>query len=243
MKKLFLIILVVFSVSQIWAQEKKEDRNFRIPLIGEKAPSFTAESTNGTINFPDDFGRSWKVLFSHPQDFTPVCSSEILELANLQDQFNKLGVKIAVLSADPLSTHNDWKKSLEALSFKGRTPVKIKFPLIDDDKLVASKMYGMVHAASNNTRDVRGVYIIDPDNTVQAIFYYPTNVGRNTDELLRTLSALQVVAKNNVITPANWKTGDDVMVPYLPSADKKAPADSKDVYSIAWFMTYKKLTN
>ena len=111
MRKLFLFLLVVFTVTQLWAQEKKEDRNFRIPLIGEKAPSFTAQATTGVVNFPSDYGRNWKILFSHPQDFTPVCSSEILELANLQSEFEKMGVKIVVLSADPLSTHNDWKKA------------------------------------------------------------------------------------------------------------------------------------
>ncbi len=245
MKKVFLIILVVFSVTQLWAQEKKEDRNFRIPLIGEQAPSFTANATTGTVNFPADFGRNWKILFSHPQDFTPVCSSEILELANIQGEFDKLGVKLVVLSADPVSTHNDWKKALESLSFKGRTPVKIKFPLVDDENLVVSKMYGMVHPTSNSTRDVRGVYIVDPDNNIQAIYFYPVVVGRSTEEILRTVTALQTATKNKVMTPADWKAGNDVLVPYLPStaSEKKAPADTKDIYSVAWFMTYKKLTN
>jgi len=245
MKKVFLLLLVVFTVSQLWAQEKKEDRNFRIPLIGEMAPSFTAQSTTGEVNFPADFGRKWKILFSHPQDFTPVCSSEILELANLQTEFDKLGVKLAVLSADPLSTHNDWKKALETLTFKGRTPVKIKFPIIDDQNLVVSKMYGMIHAPSNTTRDVRGVFIIDPDNKIQVIYFYPSTVGRSTDELLRTITALQTVAKEKVLTPADWKAGNDVLIPYLPKAgdDKKAAANTNDIYSVSWFMTYKKLGN
>ncbi len=245
MKKVFLLLLVAFSVSQLWAQEKKEDRNFRIPLIGEKAPSFTAQATTGEINFPSDYGRNWKVLFSHPQDFTPVCSSEILELANLQTEFDKLGVKLVVLSADPLNTHNDWKKALESLSFKGRTPVKIKFPIVDDQNLVVSKMYGMIHAPSNTTRDVRGVFIIDPENTIQVIYFYPTTVGRSTDELLRTITALQTVAKEKVLTPADWKAGNDVLIPYLPKAgdDKKTAANTANIYNVAWFMTYKKLGN
>jgi peroxiredoxin (alkyl hydroperoxide reductase subunit C) len=244
MRKVFLFMIVVFSVTQLWAQEKKENRNFRIPLIGETAPSFTAQSTTGTINFPTDFGRNWKIIFSHPQDFTPVCSSEILELANLQSEFDKLGVKLVVVSADPLSTHADWKKALEGLTFKGRTPVKIKFPLVDDENLAVSKLYGMVHPSSNTTRDVRGVYVIDPDNTIQAIYFYPVAVGRSTEELLRTVTALQTVAKNNVLTPADWKAGNDVLVPFLPKAgDTKTAVNNNDPYSIAWFMTYKKLTN
>src|SRR5450759_3411711 len=125
MKKILLFIVTVLSVTQIWSQEAsvssqqketKEDRNFRIPLIGESAPSFTAESTNGTINFPDDFGKRWKILFSHPQDFTPVCSTEILELARLQEEFDKLGAKLIVVSTDALETHVQWKKSLESLT-------------------------------------------------------------------------------------------------------------------------------
>jgi peroxiredoxin 2/4 len=244
MKKVFFIVLVVFSVTRIGAQEKKEDRNFRIPLIGEKAPSFTAESTTGTVNFPADYGRNWKILFSHPQDFTPVCSSEILELANLQSEFDKLGVKLVVLSADNVGTHYSWKKALEELSYKGRNPVKIKFPLVDDKSLTVSKMYGMVHPSSNTNRDIRGVYIIDPDNTIQAINFYPVTVGRNTEELLRVVAALQTVAKNKVLTPADWKAGNDVFVPYLPKAgDDKTPAATNDTYSISWFMTYRKLVN
>jgi peroxiredoxin (alkyl hydroperoxide reductase subunit C) len=244
MKKVLFLLLVAFSVTQLWAQEKKEDRNFRIPLIGEKAPSFTAQATTGTVNFPEDYGRSWKILFSHPQDFTPVCSSEILELANLQGEFDKLGIKLMVVSADPLNTHNDWKKALETLTYKGRTPVKIKFPLVDDQTLAVSKMYGMIHAPSNTTRDVRGVFIIDPQNIVQAIYFYPVTVGRSTDELLRTVAALQTVAKEKVLTPADWKAGNDVLVPYLPKAgDNKAAVNTADLYSVAWFMTYKKLAN
>jgi peroxiredoxin (alkyl hydroperoxide reductase subunit C) len=247
MKKVFLFIMLILPVVMLSAQEQaqKESRNFRIPLIGEKAPAFTAQATTGVVNFPADYGRNWKVLFSHPQDFTPVCSSEILELANLQSEFDKLGVKLVVLSADPLSTHNDWKKALETLSFKGRTPVKIKFPLVDDQNLQVSKMYGMIHAPTNTTRDVRGIFIIDPENTIQAIYFYPLSVGRSTEELIRTITALQVVAKEKVLTPADWKAGNDVLIPYLPKAgdDKKALANTADIYNVAWFMTYKKLSN
>jgi peroxiredoxin (alkyl hydroperoxide reductase subunit C) len=242
MKKTIFTVVFMFFVTMLWSQEKREDRNFRIPLIGETAPSFTAESTMGTINFPSDYGRSWKILFSHPQDFTPVCSSEILELANLQNEFNKLNTKLVVLSADKVETHRNWETALENLSYKGRTPVNIKFPLVDDESLAVSKKYGMVHSASNSTRDVRGVFIIDPDNIVRVIYFYPTNVGRSTEELIRTLTALQTSQKNNVLTPADWKAGNDVLIPYLPGADEKDNANKMEaVTQVVWFMTYKKL--
>ena len=243
MKKIFLLVVLVLAVTMLWSQEKKEDRNFRIPLIGEVAPSFTAESTAGTINFPLDYGRNWKILFSHPQDFTPVCSSEILELTNLQSEFDKLNTKLVVVSTDPIDTHRDWKKALESLEYKGRAPMKIKFPIVDDERLAVSKMYGMIHAPSNTTRDVRGVFILDPDNVIQAIYFYPVNVGRSTEELIRTLTALQTAKKNSVLTPSDWQAGNDVLIPYMPKEDNKKSVDAiSGIYKVAWFMTYKKLT-
>jgi peroxiredoxin (alkyl hydroperoxide reductase subunit C) len=243
MKRVFLIAAIIMSVTRLWAQDEvksvKEDRNFRIPLIGEKAPSFTAESTNGVINFPADYGRSWKILFSHPQDFTPVCSSEILELAYLQNHFSELNTKLIVVSTDGLDTHFHWKKALEELEYKGRTPVKIKFPLVEDENLAISKEYGMIHESTNSTKDVRGVFIIDPDDVVRAIYFYPLEVGRSTDELLRTITALQTTSKSEVLTPVDWHSGGDVIVPYLPKND----VIPEGYYKIAWFMWYKKATN
>ena len=150
MKKNLLLIVFAFSLVQIFAQSTAksdipEDRNFRIPLIGEKAPEFTAETTNGELNFPSDFGKKWKILFSHPQDFTPVCSSELLELAYMQDEFEKLGVKVAVISTDPVGMHKQWKKSLESLDIDHKGTVKINFPLIGDDNVKVAKLYGMIH--------------------------------------------------------------------------------------------------
>jgi peroxiredoxin (alkyl hydroperoxide reductase subunit C) len=249
MKKLIFFMLLVFSMTKLWSQnpfvieEQKtvEDRNFRIPLIGETAPSFIAESTNGELNFPADYGRSWKILFSHPQDFTPVCTSEILELANLQEDFNKLGVKLVAVSTDRLSTHEQWKKAMESLAYKDRKSLKIDFPLVEDADLSISKKYGMIHSASNTTRDVRGVYIIDPDNIVQAIYFYPTSVGRNTDELVRMVTALEKTHQDKVLTPANWRAGEDVMVPTIPNAASTSEElASQGLYNLTWFMWYKK---
>jgi peroxiredoxin (alkyl hydroperoxide reductase subunit C) len=251
MKKIFLLIVLTLSVSQLWSHDKyvnsvqdktNDDRNYRIPLIGEKAPSFTAESTNGVVNFPDDYGSKWKILFSHPADFTPVCSSEILELANLQSEFDKMGVKLVVVSTDRLETHEQWKKAMEELSYKDREPVKIKFPLVGDESLAVSKKYGMIHAASNSTKSVRGVFIVDPDNVIQAIYFYPMNVGRNTDELVRMVTALKTTAASKVMTPANWSAGSDVLIPFPPQTDPKNPNVAPEgYYNLTWFMWYKKV--
>jgi peroxiredoxin (alkyl hydroperoxide reductase subunit C) len=253
MKKIILFILTSLSVTQIWSQESsvssrqqetKDDRNFRIPLIGEIAPSFTAESTNGTIVFPADFGKRWKVLFSHPQDFTPVCSTEILELARLQEEFDKLGAKLIVVSTDLLETHVQWKKSLESLTLNDKENVKIKFPLVDDDKRIISKAYGMIHPTSNTTQAVRGVFIIDPDNIIQAIYFYPKSVGRNTDELIRMVTALQTTESGNVLTPVNWKAGNDLLVPVPPAIDGASGKATipAGIYSPIWYLWFKKVS-
>jgi peroxiredoxin 2/4 len=249
MKKLLVFMLLAFSVTKLWSQDPflfeepkpVENRNFRIPLLGDVAPTFTAESTNGKIKFPQDYGHSWKVLFSHPQDFTPVCTTELLELANLQDKFDKMDVKIVAVSTDRLDTHQEWKKAMEGLMYKDRKPVKIDFPLVADADLSVSKAYGMIHAASNTTRDVRGVYIIDPNNVIKGIYFYPNSVGRNTDEIVRMITALQTTYADHVMTPANWKAGDDVLVPTIPDAyASKQELASEGLYNLAWFMWYKK---
>jgi len=250
MKKLIFLFAFIFSMTQIWSSDMKSSgrssetdvsKNFSIPLIGEKAPSFTAESTTGMVNFPADYNYRWKIIFSHPQDFTPVCTSEILELANLQKEFDKLGVKLIVLSTDKLSTHTQWKKAMEEIEYKGRTPVSIKFPLVDDSNLAISRKYGMIHEKSNTTRGVRGVFVVDPNDIVRAIYYYPVEVGRSTDELLRTLVALQTVDKNKVMTPADWRSGNDVIIPYNPITDSKNKnMDPAKYYQTSWFTWYKK---
>ena len=245
MKKLLFFVVLVFSMTQLWSQNEqtlvKEDRNFRVPLLGESAPSFTAETTNGTINFPSEFGRKWKVLFSHPQDFTPVCTTEILELAYMQEQFDKLGVKLVVVSTGSLDSHTQWKKSMESLNLNNRGPVKIKFPLVDDQSLSVSKKYGMIQPSTNTTKSVRGVFIIDPENIIQTILFYPMSIGRSTDELLRIVAALQTSSAEKVATPVNWKPGNDVLVPIPPKTDASnrgvAPAG---YYSPIWYLWYKK---
>lgn len=239
MKKIVLLAAVLVFTTGFLTAQADEDKDYRIPLIGERAPSFTAESTNGTLIFPDDFGSRWKILFAHPQDFTPVCSTELLELAHLQKEFDKLNVKLAVVSTSPLETHIQWKKALEGVSYKGRSAAKIKFPLIDDDNRLISRQYGMIHPSISGTKSVRGVFIIDPENNVQAVYFYPLNVGRSSEELLRAVAALQV-ADDHQMTPADWKYGDDLMIATPPVTDQSTENVPDGFYKLSWFMWYEK---
>lgn len=237
MKKVLLsIVTVMFFTSTLLSQNK-------IPLIGSQAPSFTAESTNGKITFPDDYGKSWKILFSHPQDFTPVCSSELLELAYMQKDFEKLGVKFAVISTDDVAQHLLWKTHLEELDYKGRGRQVINFPIIEDVKAKASRSYGMLHEPTSTVKDVRGVFIIDPNNIVRSINFYPMQVGRNMIEVERTVEALQMADKDQVLTPANWNEGDDVLIPYFPYTKEQLAANPElkdEFYNVGNRMWFKK---
>ncbi len=237
MKKfLFLSAVCLLSLSLVSAQKSP------FPLIGGTAPSFTATSTNGKIHFPEDYGNSWKIMFSHPKDFTPVCSSEMLELAYNQKSFEEMGVKLVVLSTDILDQHNSWKSALEEISWKDRAPVSIDFPIIADNDLKVSTLYGMIHSQASVSENIRGVYIINPDNVIKAILFYPNEVGRDIDELKRAVAALQTNYEDkSVVTPANWQVGDDVIVPVLSQADKNAlSSPDSEYYQLSWFMTFKK---
>jgi peroxiredoxin 2/4 len=243
MKKTILIPVVFFLfMLQVWSQNEK---NNEIPLVGFDAPSFIAQSTNGEITFPEDFGEYWKLIFSHPRDFTPVCSSELLELAYSQDDFDNLGVKLLVLSSDNLSTHRSWKTALEEIPYKGRDALKIDFPLVVDDRFQISLQYGMIPPGEKRIgTNIRSVFIINPKNKVRAVLHYPNEVGRNIDELKRTIIALQLADKENyVVTPANWKPGDDVMISRsLESLEKESLIISDSTfYRYAWFMTFKRM--
>jgi peroxiredoxin 2/4 len=238
MKKIALaFVSIAFVLGTVFAQNNK------IPLIGSVAPSFTAETTNGTINFPNDYGKKWKILFSHPQDFTPVCSSEISELAYMQNEFKKLDTQIAIISSDNLTEHKRWKTWLESLDYKGRGPQKIEFPIIDDQSHTASIKYGMIHEPISTNKDIRGVFIIDPNNIVRSINFYPMQVGRNMQEIERILVALQTADREFVCTPANWKNGDDVIVPHYPYTDSEVaanPALKDQYYNVGGYMWFKK---
>ena len=214
-----------------------------IPHIGQDAPAFRAETTRGPLNFPADYGKSWKILFSHPADFTPVCTSEILELALMQKEFNALGVKLAILSTDPLDLHRSWERSMNDLLVKNRPGLQIEFPLIDDHELLISNKYGMVSPEIDSRRTVRGVFIIGPDNKVEATFFYPNTTGRNLEEIKRTVIALQTAKEHRVVTPVNWQKGDEVLVPYPypPDAYEKIRENEGTYRNLTWYMLFKKL--
>ncbi|MFO7933634.1 MAG: redoxin domain-containing protein [Bacteroidales bacterium] len=237
MKKINLLtILAVFFLVQINAQD------VNVPQIGIKAPSFKAQSTEGKINFPSDYGYNWKILISHPKDFTPVCSSELLELAYKQKDFEELEAQLVIVSTDLLAQHENWKAALEEVQYKGRDPVEINFPLVADNDHKVSKLYGMIHSAEHASENIRGVYFIDPENTIRSIQFYPNEVGRNVDELKRTLLALKKTHKqDNLVTPANWQPGDDLIVPVLTEEQKKnIGTPGSDYYQLAWFLTFMK---
>lgn len=217
--------------------------NQRIPLIGSPAPSFKSQSTNGPVSFPDDFGKKWKILFAHPRDFTPVCSSEILELAYRQEDFSQLNTQLIVISVDKLVSHQNWKADLEQIDYKGHGKLKIYFPLVVDSSFAICDSYGMLDTKSGRGKSVRGVFFINPDNEISAFYFYPVEVGRNTDEIIRTLQALQTHYNNpDVVLPANWQPGDDVMIPFLTVEDKEElKKPTPRVHYINWYMIYKKV--
>jgi alkyl hydroperoxide reductase subunit AhpC len=175
--------------------------------LGDTVPDFTAETTQGTIKFHDFLGDSWGVLFSHPKDFTPVCTTELGRVAALKPEFDKRNVKVIGLSVDPLGSHAEWANDIAET--QGHA---LNFPLIaDHDKKVAN-LYGMIHPAASDTTTVRSVFIIGPDKKLKLTLTYPASCGRNFDELLRVIDSLQLTAKHKVATPSDWKQGQDVII-------------------------------
>ena len=240
MKKLVLTFVIIASlVISAFAIG-----NSNIPLIGSKAPSFTANTTQGKLKFPDDYGSNWKILFSHPQDFTPVCTSELLEIAYLQKKFDELGVKVAVISTDDVETHKLWIEFMEGLDYKNHGKQKVNFPIIEDTKATISKEYGMLHETASTNKDVRGVFIIDGNNVIRSINFYPMQVGRNFDEIVRTVEALKTVDQQQVLTPADWKPGEDVLMPHYPYTKEELaanPALKDQYYSLGDRIWFKKI--
>ena len=175
--------------------------------LGDAAPDFTAESTEGTINFHEFLGDGWGVLFSHPKDFTPVCTTELGMVAKLKPEFDKRNTKVVGLSVDPLDSHKDWAGDIEETQ-----GAKLNFPLIADPDHKVSDLYDMIHPNANDTLTVRSVFIIGPDKKVKLIITYPASTGRNFDEILRVIDSLQLTANYKVATPVDWKHGDDVVI-------------------------------
>jgi thioredoxin-dependent peroxiredoxin len=195
----------------------------QIPRINDTAPDFTAETTQGTINFHEWIGNGWAILFSHPKDFTPVCTTELGYMAGLQPEFAKRNTKIIALSVDPVSDHKKWSADIEET--QGH---KVNYPMIGDPELKIAKLYGMLPAESGNTSagrtpadnaTVRTVFVIGPDKKIKLQLSYPMSTGRNFDEVLRVLDSIQLTAKHKVATPANWEQGNDVII--LPAVSNE----------------------
>lgn len=178
--------------------------------LGDIAPDFTQESTEGSIHFHEFIDGNWTILFSHPKDFTPICTTELGQVARLKAEFDRRGVKVIGLSVDPLADHEKWVGDIEETQ-----GVKLNFPLIADADRSVSNLYGMIHPNADDTFTVRSVFIIDPNKKVRLTITYPAPTGRNFDEILRVVDALQLTDKHKVGTPANWKNGQDVII--LPS--------------------------
>ncbi|MGA9039758.1 MAG: peroxiredoxin [Terriglobales bacterium] len=187
-----------------------------VPRINDVAPDFTADTTQGTIHFHDWIGDGWAVLFSHPKDFTPVCTTELGAMAKLEPEFTKRNTKLIGLSVDPVSNHSKWAVDIEETQ-----GAKVNYPMIGDTELKIAKLYGMLPASSGSSSEgrtaadnatVRTVFIVGPDKKVKLQLSYPMTTGRNFDEILRVLDSLQLTAKHKVATPANWKQGDDVII-------------------------------
>lgn len=215
-----------------------------MPRIGDEAPKFKAVTTQGDINFPDDYVGKWVILFSHPADFTPVCTSEFITFASLEVKFEKANCKLVGLSIDGLYSHIAWLRTIkDKIEFNGMKNVEVKFPLIEDITMEIAKKYGMIQPGESKTQAVRAVFFVDPNGIVRAIIYYPLSLGRNFDEIYRALIAMQTADKFNVATPADWNPGDDVIVSPAGSCgvaeERMTSTDELDCKD--WFFCTKKL--
>ncbi len=192
----------------------EENQIISMPRIGDLAPAFKAVTTQGPINFPSDYKESWVILFSHPADFTPVCTSEFMTFASWRSKFAEANCKLVGLSVDGLYSHIAWLRTIkEKIEYKGMKDMEVKFPLIEDITMEVAKKYGMIQPGESSTKAVRAVFFIDPKGIIRAIIYYPLSLGRNFDELYRALIAMQTADAFSIATPADWSPGDDVIVP------------------------------
>ncbi|MBM3496682.1 MAG: peroxiredoxin [Armatimonadetes bacterium] len=216
-----------------------------LPLIGEDAPAFKAETTNGPIQFPEDYKGKWVILFSHPADFTPVCTTEFLAFAKRQNDFRKLNCELVGLSVDSTYSHIAWLRAIkDKIEYKGEKGVEIGFPVIEDLKQNVAKLYGMVQPGASDTKAVRAVFFIDPNAKVRALMYYPLSNGRNFDEIMRLLIAMQTTDAHACATPADWRPGDDVIVPppgTAKAATERVAGAGSEYTCVDWFFCLRSL--
>ena len=223
--------------------DSENDCQFRMPLINDDAPAFKAVTTQGEINFPQDYEGKWVILFSHPADFTPVCTTEFMTFASMIQEFKDLNTELSGLSVDSLYAHIAWLRKIQELEWNGISKPEVTFPLIEDIKMDVARKYGMIQPGASTTQAVRSVFFIDPKGKIRAIIYYPLSLGRNFDEIKRVILALQKADADNCATPANWRPGDDVIVPTAGScgtAKERVESKDPDMYCLDWFMCFRK---
>ena len=217
--------------------------NYKMPLLGDPAPAFEAVTTQGKINFPADYEGKWVILFSHPADFTPVCTTEFMTFGSMIEEFREMNTELVGLSVDSLYSHIAWLRKIQELEWKGMKNINVTFPLIEDIRMEVSSKYGMIQPGQSNTQAVRAVFVIDPKGIIRTILYYPLSTGRNFDEIKRIVLALQKADADSCATPADWRPGDDVIVPTAGSCGTaKERMESKDdeMYCLDWFLCFKK---
>lgn len=220
-----------------------ENQIIPMPRIGDKAPEFKAVTTQGNIDFPKDYNGKWVILFSHPADFTPVCTTEFMTFAKMEKEFSDLNCSLVGLSVDGLYSHIAWLRTIkEKIEFRDMKNIEVKFPLIEDITMEVARKYGMIQPGESSTKAVRAVFFIDPNGIIRAIIYYPLSLGRNFDELKRALIAMQTADKYAIATPADWRPGEDVIIPPAGSCGvAKERMEAEDVKCKDWFFCTKSL--
>jgi peroxiredoxin (alkyl hydroperoxide reductase subunit C) len=230
-------------MEKIYMDEEKKEY-YSMPLIGDDAPHFKAKTTMGEIKFPEDYKDKWVILFSHPADFTPVCTTEFMTFATMQKDFKKLNTELIGLSIDSIYAHIAWLRTIkEKIEYKGMKNVEVNFPVIEDIKMDIAKKFGMIQPNASTTQAVRAVFIIDPKAKIRAILYYPLSNGRNINEIKRLLIAMQKSDKEGVATPCNWEPGEDCIIPPPGScglAKERVEKKEEGKYCLDWFMCFKK---
>ncbi len=220
--------------------------SYPMPRIGDKAPAFEAITTQGNISFPSDFKGKWIIFFSHPADFTPVCTTEFMAFGSMAEDFEALNCQLVGLSVDGLFSHIAWLRTIkEKIDYKGMKNVEVRFPLIEDIKMDIAHRYGMIQPGDNETKAVRAVFFIDPQGIIRTIMYYPASLGRNFDEIKRVLIGLQTGDNFGVALPADWRPGEEVIVPPAGScgvAQERVSDTSGQLKCYDWFFCTKELS-
>ena len=218
-----------------------ETRNY-MPMIGEAAPAFEAVTTQGKINFPEDYKGKWVILFSHPADFTPVCTTEFMTFASMADEFKAMNTELIGLSVDSLYAHIAWLRKIQELNWKGMKNIEVKFPLIEDIRMEVANKYGMIQPGQSNQQAVRAVFIIDPKGIIRLIIYYPLTTGRNFDEIKRVIIGLQTADAHDVALPANWEPGKEVVLHSPITTDEAVERCAQEgVNCSEWYLCTRKL--